>query len=94
MPHVDINQATALALRAERAISGMTLRDLARASGVPRSTLVRVLDASREIRVTTVDQLAEAMGIPALTIHERAYELMRREGGAARPPTAKGAESA
>lgn len=48
---MDMNQAIAKAISAERAISGMTVRELSEASGIPVSTLMRILSAERDIKI-------------------------------------------
>lgn len=48
---MDMNQAIAKAISAERAIAGMTVRELSEASGIPVSTLMRILSAERDIKI-------------------------------------------
>lgn len=75
---MDINQATAKAIAAERAIAGLTVRELSDQSGIPTSTLMRILGAEREIKVTQVDRLAQVFGIYPHEIVERAEVIMGR----------------
>jgi len=75
---MDINEATARAIAAERAISGMTVRELAARAGIPERSLMRVLQAEREIKVLQVAQLAEAFEIYPHEIIERAEVIMAR----------------
>lgn len=69
---MDMNQAVAKAIAAERAISGLTVRQLSAVSGVPISSLMRILSAEREIKVTQLEQLATAFGITPVDIILRA----------------------
>lgn len=80
---MDMNQAVAKAIAAERAISGLTVHELSAVSGVPISTLMRILGAKREIKVTQLQQLATAFGITPVDIIMRAQEI--RERTAAQP---------
>lgn len=82
---MDINQATARAISAERAIAGLTVRDLSAKSGIPMSTLMRILGAEREIKISQIELLASAFGIYPHEIVEQAEVIMER---AARPVNA------
>lgn len=84
---MDINQATAKAIQAERAIAEKTVRDLAEQSGIPLTSLMRVLKGAREIKVNQVAQIAEALDIYPHEIVEHAENIMRRE--ASGQPTQK-----
>ena len=75
---MDMNQAVAKAVAAERAISGLTVRQLSAVSGVPVSSLMRILGAEREIKVTQLEQLATAFGITPVDIILRAQEIRER----------------
>ena len=75
---MDINEATARAIAAERAISGLTVRELAARAGIPERSLMRVLQAEREIKVVQVAQLAEAFDIHPHEILERAEVILAR----------------
>lgn len=79
---MDINQATARAISAERAIAGLTVRELSARSGIPVSTLMRILGAEREIKISQIELLAGAFGIYPHEIVEQAEVIMER---AARP---------
>lgn len=76
---MDINKATAKAIAAERAIAGLTVRELSEKAGIPLSTLMRILGAEREIKVTQVDRLAHAFGIYPHEIIERAEAILGRQ---------------
>ena len=83
---MDMNQAVAKAIAAERAISGLTVRQLSAVSGVPVSSLMRILGAEREIKVTQLEQLATAFGItPVDIIIMRAQEIRERAEAAPLP---------
>ena len=75
---MDMNQAVAKAIAAERAIAGLTVRQLSAVSGVPVSSLMRILGAEREIKVTQLEQLATAFGITPVDILIRAQEIRER----------------
>ena len=75
---MDMNQAVAKAVSAERAISGMTVRELSEASGIPVSTLMRILSAERDIKINQISQLARAFHTTAADIVWRAQEIIRR----------------
>lgn len=55
---MDMNHVIAKAISAERAIAGMTVRELSEASGIPVSTLMRILSAERDIKINQIAQLA------------------------------------
>lgn len=86
---MDINEATAKAIAAERSAAGLTIKELSEKSGVPERTLIRMLKNERDIKVTQIAQLAEVFGInPHELIEEaekfiaraaRAYEARERE---------------
>ena len=82
---MDMNQAVAKAIAAERAISGLTVRQLSAVSGVPVSSLMRILGAEREIKVTQLEQLATAFGITPVDIIMRAQEIRERAEAAPLP---------
>ena len=60
---MDINEATAKAIAAERSAAGLTIKELSEKSGVPERTLIRMLKNERDIKVTQIAQLAEVFGI-------------------------------
>lgn len=82
---MDMNQAVAKAIAAERAIAGLTVRQLSAVSGVPISSLMRILGAEREIKVTQLEQLATAFGITPVDILIRAQEIRERAEAAPLP---------
>ena len=73
---MDMNQAIAKAISAERAIAGMTVRELSEASGIPVSTLMRILSA--DIKINQITQLAEAFHTTPADLVWRAQEIIRR----------------
>ena len=85
---MDINEATAKAIQAERAIAGLTVRELSARSGIPMSTLMRMLGAQREIKVTQVEQVADAMDVYPHEIIEQAEVIMGRAARAVERPIA------
>lgn len=76
--HMDINEAVAAAIRAQRAISGHTVRELSEQSGVPLSTLMRILGAQRDIKVTQVADIAKVLDVAPHEIVEDAERIMGR----------------
>lgn len=80
---MDMNEATAKALQAERAIADITVRELSKQAGIPLSSLMRVLGAERDIKVNQVAQLATALGVYPHEIIERAETILARADRAA-----------
>lgn len=76
---MDMNQAVAKAIAAERSIAGLTVRELSERSGIPMSSLMRVLGAQREIKVNQVELIASALEIYPHEIIETAEALIERE---------------
>lgn len=75
---MEMNEATAKALSAERAIANLTVRELSAKSGIPLSSLMRILGAEREIKINQVGQIADALGIYAHEIIEHAERIRER----------------
>jgi transcriptional regulator with XRE-family HTH domain len=66
-------------IRGERSL---TVEELSKASGVPRSTIVGLEEGTRKAQQVTVDRLAEALGVEPgeLTSEEGVTALEEREG--------------
>ena len=75
---MDMNHGIAKAISAERAIAGMTVRELSEASGIPVSTLMRILSAERDIKINQIAQLARAFHTTPADLVWRAQEIIRR----------------
>jgi transcriptional regulator with XRE-family HTH domain len=75
---MDLTEATGLAIQAERAIAEMTVRELAQASGLAPSVLMRVLKATRDINMRQIEAIAGAFGIEPGDIMARASEIKAR----------------
>lgn len=75
---MDMNEAVAKALQAERAIADLTVRALAKKAGIPERSLMRVLLAERDIKINQVAQLAAAMDLYPHEILERAEQILTR----------------
>lgn len=75
---MDMNQAVAKAVAAERAIAGLTVRELSTRADIPLSTLMRILGAEREIKVTQLMQLATAFDVTPADLVMRAQEIRER----------------
>jgi transcriptional regulator with XRE-family HTH domain len=73
-----LNGAVVRQLKAERAASGMTIEDLAKASGIPVRSLVRYLNFERAISLDMVDKLASGLGLSPATLLTRAREERQR----------------
>ncbi|WP_156322576.1 helix-turn-helix domain-containing protein [Leucobacter musarum] len=75
---MDMNEAVAKAIGAERNISGMTVRALSDAAGIPERSLMRILQSEREIKVNQVAQIAEALRLYPHEIIEHAETILER----------------
>lgn len=83
-----LNAAVAARLQAERAALGLTVEQLAQASGVPYASLRRYLKAERDIDVATLAALCEVLRIgpdqlvrDAVTRRRPDFALAADEGG-------------
>lgn len=76
---MDMNEATAKAIAAERSIAGMTVRELSAKANIPQSSLMRVLQAEREIKINQIAKIADALGIYPHEIVETAENILDRE---------------
>lgn len=75
---MDMNEAVAKAISAERSIADLTVRELAAASGIPERSLMRVLTAERDIKVNQVADLAAALHVYPHEILEHAEQILAR----------------
>jgi len=64
--------AVAAQLRAEIAAAGLSVVAASKRSGIPRGTLVRYLDGTREIPVSVMYRIAHALGLDVSTVAGRA----------------------
>ncbi|WP_270416406.1 helix-turn-helix domain-containing protein [Bifidobacterium pseudolongum] len=76
---MDINEATAKALSAERAASGLTIKELSEESGIPERTLIRVLKGERDINMLQIAKLAPIYGMQPHEIVVEAEQYIVRE---------------
>lgn len=76
--HMDMNEAVAKALSAERTIAGLTVRKLAATAGIPERSLMRILQAERDIKVNQVELLAQALRLYPHEIIEHAEVILER----------------
>lgn len=76
---MNINQATAKALHAARAVSGLTYDELSQKSGMNVQAIYRVFGAKGEIKVTQLASLADAMGLTPIDIMSDAQRILNRE---------------
>lgn len=69
--------AVAAQLRAEISAAGLSVAEAARRSNVPRGSLVRYLDGTRELPVSVMYQMADTLGISVPVFVTRADERCR-----------------
>lgn len=68
-----INRAMAAEIKAERVAQDLTIKDLAKASGVPEGTLNRMTSKDiRDINITQMALIAEALGMTLVELVSRA----------------------
>lgn len=79
---MDINEATAKALQAARAVSGLTFDELAQKSGVNVQTIYRMFGAKRDIKVPQLYALASAMGVTVVDLMQDAERIQERDARA------------
>ena len=84
--HSALSLALADQLRAEAAVSKLTVRDLARRSGVPERTLARLISGERTIDVAQLDMLCRALDVPIPTMLARANARAAEAQGAGDAP--------
>lgn len=77
---MDINEATAKALQAARAVSGLTYDELAEKSGVNVQTIYRMFGAKRDIKLPQLYSLASAMGLTVVELMQDAERIKERAG--------------
>jgi len=82
---MDMNEAVSKAIAAERAIAGITVRDLSARARIPMSSLMRILGNDRQIKVNQIAQIASVLEIYPHEIIEHAENLMER-AEETRPP--------
>lgn len=75
---MDMNEAVSKAISAERAIANMTVRELAAQAKIPERSLMRVLQAERDIKVNQIAQIAEALKLYPHEIIEHAEVIIDR----------------
>jgi len=73
-----MNEAVAKALSAERTIAGLTVRKLAEVAGIPERSLMRILQAERDIKVNQIELLAQALRLYPHEIIEHAEQILER----------------
>ena len=78
-PGAGLNAAAAAELRTLREEQHMTISGLSDASGIPRRSLIRLLQAERPITFEPLCALADALGVSVSTIISRAEERLREE---------------
>lgn len=78
--HMNINEATAMALSAERSAAHMTIKRLAEESGIPERTLIRILKGERDINVLQIARACAVLGLYPHELIEEAEKYMERSG--------------
>ena len=76
---MDINEATAKALQAARAVSGMTYEEIAQRSGVSAPTVYRMFSAKRDIKLPQLYSIAQVMGVTIVDIMQDAERIRVRD---------------
>lgn len=76
---MDINEATAKALQAARAVSGMTYEEIAEKSGVSAPTIYRMFGAKRDIKVPQLHAVAKVMGVTLVEVMQDAERIQSRD---------------
>lgn len=76
---MDMNEATAKAISAERAAAGLTIKELSEKADIPERTLMRILKAERDIKINQISQLAEALELYPHEIVSEAEKYISRE---------------
>ena len=77
---MDMNEAVAKAIGAERHVANLTIRALADLAGIPERSLVRILKAERDIKMNQVEQIATALKLYPHEIVEHAELILERAG--------------
>jgi len=75
---MNFNQATAKALHAARAASGITYDELAKKTGMNVQAIYRLFGAKGEIKVSQLAALGKAMGLTPSQIMEDAQRILER----------------
>lgn len=76
---MDINEAMAKSISAERAAAGLTIKELAEKSTINERTLLRLLKSERNINVRHVALLAEVFDLKPHELVKQAEIYMQRE---------------
>lgn len=78
---MDMNTAVSKALKAERAVADLTVRELAEKARLPERTLMRVLHGERDIKMNQIARLAKALDVPPHEIIRHAERIHARYHG-------------
>lgn len=76
---MDINEATAKALQAARAVSGLTYEEVSEKSGVSVQTIYRMFGAKRDIKVPQLYSVAKALGLTLVDVVQDAERIQIRD---------------
>lgn len=84
-PAVGLNAAVAAELRAERGAQKVTVDALAARSGIPKRTLLRLLNAERGVTLAHLSAITGALDVDAVLILRRAEERLARDAAPDEP---------
>lgn len=80
-PALGLNAALAATLNGERVACGMTFEQLAKASGIPKRTLMRKISTlERHLSIEETRMIAAAFGLTPVDVLERAEDRLARKG--------------
>lgn len=86
----ELSLALAAQLRAERAVTGMTIDELAkRTYGVGRGTLLKVLNGQVTADVSQLDAICRALGVRVIDVFLRAEERLAAQRATETPGDAQ-----
>ena len=77
---MDINEATAKALQATRAVKGMTYEEVSEQSGVSLPTINRMFNAKRDIKLRQLQAVATVLGVTVVEVLQDAERIQARDG--------------
>ena len=77
---MDINEATAKALQAARAVKGLTYEEVCEKSGVSIPTINRMFGAKRDIKLPQLQAVATVLGVTVVEVLQDAERIQARDG--------------
>ena len=76
---MDINEATARALQAARAVKGLTYEEVSEKSGVSVATINRMFGAKRDIKLPQLQAVATVLGVTVVEVLQDAERIQSRD---------------